>query len=166
MCIYTCTYIYIHIRIYVYIFKGGAQYDGSIQRWDKLELVAKKQKIGMWSQKTVQLPSEYKKETKEKVHTYMNRWIVWIRIYMFVCMYSCVYRKVLCGIKTLYSCQMSIKRRPKKSIKSNMYICIYVYICCCTPVHKYLAYKCINLRIYIRIYIDIYVFGYLNRLFP
>eukprot|EP00596_Hydrurales_sp_CCMP1899_P004350 CAMPEP_0119039160 /NCGR_PEP_ID=MMETSP1177-20130426/8520_1 /TAXON_ID=2985 /ORGANISM="Ochromonas sp, Strain CCMP1899" /LENGTH=236 /DNA_ID=CAMNT_0007002707 /DNA_START=167 /DNA_END=877 /DNA_ORIENTATION=+ len=47
--------------------QGGAQYDGSIQRWDKLELMAKKQKIGIWSQQKVQLPSEYKKETKEKV---------------------------------------------------------------------------------------------------
>lgn len=60
-------YICVYDLLYVFILVGGAQYDGSIQRWDKLELEAKKQKIGMWSQKTVELPSAYKKETKEKV---------------------------------------------------------------------------------------------------
>jgi hypothetical protein len=64
----------------MYTYLGGAQYDGSIQRWDKLELAAKKQKIGMWSQKTVKLPSEYKKETKEKVQK-----VICIYVYIYCC---------------------------------------------------------------------------------
>ena len=44
--------------------QGGAQYDGNIAKWDKIEETARKQKIGIWSQdsKTMQSPAEYKKK--------------------------------------------------------------------------------------------------------
>lgn len=43
---------------------GGAKYDGSIQSWEKLESEARAKKIGLWSNKKVVLPSEYKKQNK------------------------------------------------------------------------------------------------------
>lgn len=53
--------------------QGGAQYGGSIDKWNRLENAAKKQKIGIWSQsaKVLELPSDYKRkaaavEKKEK----------------------------------------------------------------------------------------------------
>ncbi len=46
--------------------QGGAQYDGSIERWNRLEAAAIKRKKGMWVSgvENVQLPSEYKKTGK------------------------------------------------------------------------------------------------------
>ena len=45
--------------------QGGAQYDGNIARWNKLEEMARRQKVGIWSQDAAatELPSEYKKRT-------------------------------------------------------------------------------------------------------
>lgn len=45
--------------------QGGAQYDGNIARWDKLEETARRQKVGIWSQDATatELPSDYKKRT-------------------------------------------------------------------------------------------------------
>jgi endonuclease YncB( thermonuclease family) len=51
--------------------QGGAQYDGSIDRWNALEQKAIRAKRGIWmnGEKSADLPSAYKKITKEKTHT-------------------------------------------------------------------------------------------------
>lgn len=48
--------------------QGGAQYDGSISRWNDIESDAKKAKKGLWAkgEANVQLPSDYKKAVNEK----------------------------------------------------------------------------------------------------
>ena len=48
--------------------QGGAQYDGSISRWEELENVAIKNKKGIWvnGKSAAELPSDYKKATKAK----------------------------------------------------------------------------------------------------
>jgi endonuclease YncB( thermonuclease family) len=47
--------------------QGGAQYDGSIERWNTLENEAIKEKLGMWrnGKDQAQLPSEFKKQNKK-----------------------------------------------------------------------------------------------------
>jgi micrococcal nuclease len=42
---------------------GGAQYGGSIDKWNRLENAAKKQKLGIWSlsAKDLETPAEYKR---------------------------------------------------------------------------------------------------------
>ena len=42
--------------------QSGAQYDGGIDRWNVLEANAKASKLGIWSEKNVILPSEFKKK--------------------------------------------------------------------------------------------------------
>ena len=48
--------------------QGGAQYDGSISRWEELETVAVKNRKGIWvnGRAAADLPSDYKKATKGK----------------------------------------------------------------------------------------------------
>mmetsp|Transcript_20225 Transcript_20225/g.20333 ORF Transcript_20225/g.20333 Transcript_20225/m.20333 type:complete len:252 (+) Transcript_20225:46-801(+) len=43
----------------------GAQYGNEgLQKWEKLESIAKKQRVGIWSKDKVELPSDYKKKVK------------------------------------------------------------------------------------------------------
>jgi micrococcal nuclease len=46
--------------------QGGAQYDGSIDKWIELEKKAQQKKVGMWSNgvNKAELPAEYKKSKK------------------------------------------------------------------------------------------------------
>ena len=48
--------------------QGGAQYDGSISRWEELENAAIRHKKGIWvnGKGAAELPSDYKKATKGK----------------------------------------------------------------------------------------------------
>jgi endonuclease YncB( thermonuclease family) len=49
--------------------QGGAQYDGSIDKWNKIEAEAKKKKLGIWSVEnvaTMESPGDYKKRQKEE----------------------------------------------------------------------------------------------------
>jgi endonuclease YncB( thermonuclease family) len=48
--------------------QGGAQYDGSIERWNKIETAAKKKKVGIWSldSASMELPSEFKKKARQE----------------------------------------------------------------------------------------------------
>lgn len=47
--------------------QGGAQYDGSIERWNALETAAQKKRIGIWKdgKDRVDLPSDFKKKKRE-----------------------------------------------------------------------------------------------------
>ena len=47
--------------------QSGGKYPNGIAYWNKVEEEARKQKRGIWSEKTIELPSEYKKKLKEKV---------------------------------------------------------------------------------------------------
>lgn len=49
----------------VYRQKGGRYPNGGIAFWNKLEDKAKSSKTGLWSEKNVELPSDYKKQAKE-----------------------------------------------------------------------------------------------------
>lgn len=51
--------------------QGGAQYDGPVERWNSLERQAIRSKRGMWmnGEHNAELPSEYKKTTKQKTRT-------------------------------------------------------------------------------------------------
>ena len=51
--------------------QGGAQYDGSIDRWNALEKKAIRARKGIWKngEKKAELPSDYKKAGKEKART-------------------------------------------------------------------------------------------------
>lgn len=46
--------------------QGGAQYDGPVDRWDKLEEKAKKDKVGIWKDGKSVDPAAYKKALKEQ----------------------------------------------------------------------------------------------------
>jgi endonuclease YncB( thermonuclease family) len=46
--------------------QGGAQYDGGIEKWNKLENDAKLRRKGIWSKKNVELPSDYKNKIKSQ----------------------------------------------------------------------------------------------------
>ncbi len=47
--------------------QGGAQYDGGVERWNKLEATATQKRKGMWVNGAdgVQLPSDYKKQQRK-----------------------------------------------------------------------------------------------------
>lgn len=44
--------------------QGNAQYDGKLKHYIELEKNAEKQRRGMWRQKNMELPSEYKKKMR------------------------------------------------------------------------------------------------------
>ena len=50
----------------VYRQRGG-KYPNGISFWNKIEEEARRQKRGIWAERSIELPSEYKKKLKEKV---------------------------------------------------------------------------------------------------
>lgn len=55
--------------------QGGAQYDGSIDRWNSIEKQAIRAKRGIWmnGEKNAELPSDYKRKTKKEVKKVKTR---------------------------------------------------------------------------------------------
>ena len=51
----------------IYRQRGGEYGKDGIDKWNKLESIAKNKKIGIWSQKNPELPSEFKKKLKQTV---------------------------------------------------------------------------------------------------
>jgi hypothetical protein len=43
---------------------AGAQYDGTVQKWNRIEDAARRQRLGIWGQKQNELPSDYKRKMK------------------------------------------------------------------------------------------------------
>lgn len=54
--------------------QGGAQYGGSIAKWNELEQQAMKKKLGIWKKgvSNADLPADYKKKTKANTNTNAN----------------------------------------------------------------------------------------------
>ena len=42
----------------------GAQYDGPVEKWDRLEARAKAKKLGVWGRAGYETPAEYKKRMR------------------------------------------------------------------------------------------------------